>query len=118
MKVYSPAALVTVCSVTPVARLSRTTWAPETIPPCGSVTVPLMVPLPACANAEIPVNKITKHAKNHARALPATKPLEFIHSPSAVCAGTVFSCSSQTSRLGFHFEDGTYPARSRREDGY
>jgi hypothetical protein len=43
-----------------------------------------MLPLPACANADIPASKITKQAKKHARALPAKRPREFIPSLLAV----------------------------------
>src|SRR5947207_3207563 len=72
MKLYRPAALVTVCWVTPVALFNSVTCAPERTAPLGSVTVPLMPPRPAWEKAAIPVKKTER--KKQKRIIPRIKP--------------------------------------------
>jgi hypothetical protein len=57
-KEYKPAAVVTVEAEIPVAWLFAVTLAPGTIAPEGSVTKPLMPPLPAWENAAVPASRI------------------------------------------------------------
>ena len=54
---YKPAPVVTVDCAIPVAWLSAVTLAPGTIAPLGSVTSPLIAPLPAWANTVAPALK-------------------------------------------------------------
>ena len=79
---YNPAELVTVRCVTPVAGLSRITLAPGTMSPPGSVTVPLILPLPASwPNAATAVKSIAKTTHQHEAHAPLRMNVLRIMSP-------------------------------------
>src|ERR1039458_6223477 len=79
-KLYKPASLVTVCSATPVAWLRAVTLAPLTIAPEGSVTRPLMLPLPAWASAMEPAQRKRVQTERRFRAVLTIAFLLFMNS--------------------------------------
>jgi hypothetical protein len=64
-KEYKPAAVEMVDCAIPVAWLERVTLAPGTTAPLGSVTVPLMPPRPACAQAIDPAESSRRLAQSN-----------------------------------------------------
>src|ERR1035438_4025483 len=81
-----PAPLVVSVRVTPVLSSVTLICARDTTAPCGSATVPVIAPLPPCANAQV-VNanspRETISCKAHLDPLPPTSVTFFICPPNA-----------------------------------